>query len=147
MLGPLALAASGMEFTPLSSADDLKTSDLGDAIRNICNSTLTLLYTSALLIWGLLVNRRRAWRTDGGTAAFGGGSVGLALINTTISFVEIKYDRVWWLPNVCWTLTIWQSWLGFWWWVGSGEYLEVHTLAACEFSPSETDVDDFLPRY
>lgn len=120
MLGPLALAASGMEFTALSSSDDVKTSDLGDAIRNICNSTLTLLYTSALLIWGLLVNRRRAWRTDGGTAAFGGGSVGLAIINTAISFVEIAFDRVWWLPDMCWTLTIWQSWLGFWWWVGSG---------------------------
>ncbi|PWN91815.1 hypothetical protein FA10DRAFT_274617 [Acaromyces ingoldii] len=120
MLGPLALVASGMEFTALSSDDDVKTSDLGDAIRNICNSTLFLLYTSALLIWGLFVNRRRAWRTDGGTAAFGGGSVGLAFINTSISFVEIAFDRLWWLPSICWTLTIWQSWLGFWWWVGSG---------------------------
>lgn len=120
MLGPLALAASGMEFTALSSYTDLKTSDLGDSIRNICNSTLTLLYTVALLIWGLAVNRQRAWRTDGGTASFGAGSVGLALINTAISFVEIAYDRLWWLPDICWTLTIWQSWLGFWWWVGAG---------------------------
>lgn len=120
MLGPLALINSGMEFTALADDDDLKTNDLGDAIRNICNSTLTLLYTAALLIWGLIVNRRRAWRGSGGTAAFGGGSVGLALINTAISFTEIKYDRLWWLPNVCWTLTIWQSWLGFWWWVSSG---------------------------
>lgn len=120
MLGPLALAASGMEFTALSSDDDVKTSDLGDAIRNICNSTLFLLYTSGLLVWGLLVNRRRAWRTDGGTAAFGGGSVGLAFINTTVSFVEIAFDRLWWLPDILWTLTLWQSWLGFWWWVGSG---------------------------
>lgn len=120
MLGPLALAASGMEFTALSSDDDVKTSDLGDAIRNICNSTLFLLYTSGLLIWGLLVNRRRAWRTDGGTAAFGGGSVGLAFLNTTVSFVEIAFDRLWWLPDILWTLTLWQSWLGFWWWVGSG---------------------------
>ncbi len=120
MLGPLALINSGMEFTGLADDSDLKTNDLGDAIRNICNSTLTLLYTTALLIWGLLVNRRRAWRAGGGTAAFGGGSVGLALINTAISFTEIKYDRLWWLPNVCWTLTIWQSWLGFWWWVSSG---------------------------
>jgi hypothetical protein len=120
MLGPLALVASGMEFTALSSDDDVKTSDLGDAIRNICNSTLFLLYTSGLLLWGLLVNRRRAWRTDGGTAAFGGGSVGLAFINTMVSFVEIAFDRLWWLPDILWTLTLWQSWLGFWWWVGSG---------------------------
>lgn len=120
MLGPLALAASGMEFTTLSSDDDVKTSDLGDSIRNICNSTLFLLYTSGLLIWGVLVNRRRAWRTDGGTAIFGGGSVGLAAINTMVSFVEIAFDRLWWLPDICWTLTVWQSWLGFWWWVGSG---------------------------
>ncbi|GAC95600.1 hypothetical protein PHSY_003176 [Pseudozyma hubeiensis SY62] len=120
MLGPMAIINSGMEFTGLADDADAKTNDLGDAIRNICNSTLTLLYTTALLIWGLLVNRRRAWRAGGGTAAFGGGSVGLALINTAISFTEIKYDRLWWLPNVCWTLTIWQSWLGFWWWVSSG---------------------------
>uniref|UniRef100_V5F0R6 Uncharacterized protein n=2 Tax=Kalmanozyma brasiliensis (strain GHG001) TaxID=1365824 RepID=V5F0R6_KALBG len=120
MLGPLAIINSGMEFTGLADDSDAKTNDLGDAIRNICNSTLTLLYTTALLIWGLFVNRQRAWRAGGGTAAFGGGSVGLALINTAISFTEIKYDRLWWLPNVCWTLTIWQSWLGFWWWVSSG---------------------------
>ncbi|CAO1631754.1 unnamed protein product [Parajaminaea phylloscopi] len=120
MLGPLALAAAGMEFTWLSPADDVKTSDLGDAIRNICNSTLTLLYTCALMIWGGFVNRRRAWRGDGGTAAFGAGSMGLAVINTAMSFVQIRYDRLWWLPDICWTLTIWQSWLGFWWWVGAG---------------------------
>lgn len=120
MLGPLALAAAGMEFTWLSPEEDVKTSDLGDAIRNICNSTLTLLYTCALLIWGGFVNRRRAWRGDGGTAAFGGGAMGLAVINTAMSFVQIRYDRLWWLPDICWTLTIWQSWLGFWWWVGAG---------------------------
>ena len=120
MLGPLALVSSAMQFTNLSDDSDYKTSDLGDAIRNICNSTLTLLYMSALFIWGFLVNRRRAWRTDGGTALFGGGAVSLALLNTVISFVEIKFDRLWWLPDIGWTLTIWQSWLGFWWWVGSG---------------------------
>ncbi|KDN45229.1 hypothetical protein K437DRAFT_274292 [Tilletiaria anomala UBC 951] len=120
MLGPLALASAGMLFTSLSPDSDYKTTDLGDAIRNICNSTLTLLYFCALLIWGLLVNRRRAWRTDGGTAAFGGGAVGLAFLNTVISFVEIAYDRLWWLQDIGWTLTVWQSWLGFWWWVGSG---------------------------
>lgn len=120
MLGPLALVASAMQFTNLSDDADYKTSDLGDAIRNICNSTLTLLYMSALFIWGFLVNRRRAWRTDGGTALFGVGAVSLGLLNTIISFVEIKFDRLWWLPDIGWTLTIWQSWLGFWWWVGSG---------------------------
>ena len=120
MLGPLALGSAGMLFTALAADADYKTSDLGDAIRNICNSTLTLLYMCALMIWGLLVNRRRAWRTDGGTAAFGGGAMGLAFLNTIISFIEIGYDRLWWLPGVGATLTIWQSWLGFWWWVGSG---------------------------
>lgn len=120
MLGPLALVASGMEFTALAPDDDYKTSDLGDSIRNICNSALFMLYTSALIIWGTFINRRRAWRTDGGTAAFGGGSVGLAVVTMTISFIEIAYDRLWWLPDLCWTLTIWQSWLGFWWWVGAG---------------------------
>lgn len=120
MLGPLALVAAGMEFTWLSPEDDVKTSDLGDAINNICNSTLTLLYSCGLLTWGGLVNRRRAWRADGGTAAFGGGAMGLAAMNVVMSFVQIRYDRLWWLPDICWTLTIWQSWLGFWWWVGSG---------------------------
>lgn len=120
MLGPLAVIAAGMEFTELSPMDDVKTSDLGDAIRNICNSTLTLLYSCALLIWGGFVNRRRAWRFDGGTASFGGGAMGLAVMNTVMSFVQIRYDRLWWLPDICWTLTLWQSWLGFWWWVGAG---------------------------
>lgn len=120
MLGPLAVIAAGMEFTELSPMDDVKTSDLGDAIRNICNSTLTLLYSCALLIWGGFVNRRRAWRCDGGTASFGGGAMGLAIMNTVMSFVQIRYDRLWWLPDICWTLTLWQSWLGFWWWVGAG---------------------------
>ncbi|MCO5594509.1 hypothetical protein L7F22_048541 [Adiantum nelumboides] len=93
MLGPLALAASGMEFTALSSYTDLKTSDLGDSIRNICNSTLTLLYTVALLIWGLAVNRQRAWRTDGGTASFGAGSVGIGEVEDRAERVAKKRKR------------------------------------------------------
>lgn len=46
--------------------------------------------------------------------------MGLAVMNTAMSFVQIRYDRLWWLPDICWTLTIWQSWLGFWWWCGAG---------------------------
>lgn len=120
MLGPLAVCSAALLFSDLAPFDNAKAIDLSDAFRNICNSTLYLLYLCALLIWGLLVNRRRAWRTDGGTAIFGMGASGLAFVTSMLSFLSIKWDRLWWLPQIGFTLTAWQSWLGFWWWVGAG---------------------------
>lgn len=49
--------------------------DIVDAARNICNLTLSLLFTLSLAVWGFLVNRQSAWRTDGGTAIFGAGAL------------------------------------------------------------------------
>jgi hypothetical protein len=74
----------------------------------------------ALFIWGFLVNRKRAWRTDGGTGAFGAGAMSLAITSTAVNFVEVREDNLSWLQNLTWALVLWQSWLGFWWWVGSG---------------------------
>lgn len=94
--------------------------DLGDAIRNTANSSLTLLYTFALFIWGFSLNRSRAWRTDGGTATFGILALMLGVLGTAVNFVEIREDRMRWLPGVVTCVLLWQSWVGFWWWVGAG---------------------------
>jgi len=120
MLGPLVLIMAGMSFGDLASDDDLKTLDLSDAFMNICDSSLALLYMAALLIWGALVNWRRAWRGDGSTAAFGTIAVVVAVLKTVISFVHIGYDRVYWMRDLSAIFTVWQSWLGFWWWVSAG---------------------------
>lgn len=120
MLGPLALVQAGMFFTSLADQRNVKVLDLGDAIQNICESTLALLYTIALVVWGTIVNWRRAWRTDGATAMFGAAALFLALVKTVISFVHIVYDRTYWIQLISWALTVWQSWLGFWWWVSAG---------------------------
>lgn len=93
---------------------------MGDAIRNTANSTLTLLYTAGLILWGGAVNRQRAWDWDGGTAGFGIMAILLAILGTSTNFVEVKEDRLHWLPWIVWTTLLWQSWTGFWWWVGAG---------------------------
>ncbi|GAA5918116.1 hypothetical protein JCM6882_006349 [Rhodosporidiobolus microsporus] len=118
LLGPLALATAGLYFTALSP--HAAVNDLGDAIRNTANSSLTLLYTFALFIWGLTLNRSRAWRTDGGTAAFGILALILGVLGTAVNFVEIREERMRWLPGVVTCILLWQSWVGFWWWVGAG---------------------------
>jgi hypothetical protein len=52
--------------------------------------------------------------------AFGAGATILAIVSTAINFVEVKEDTINWLQNLLWAIVLWQSWLGFWWWVGSG---------------------------
>jgi hypothetical protein len=74
----------------------------------------------ALVIWGFFVNRRRAWRTDGGTAAFGFGAMVLAAISTSGNFVAVAEDGIDWLQHLLFAAILWQTWLGWWWWVGSG---------------------------
>lgn len=110
--------ASFLNFTALSTVPAVN--DLGDAIRNTANSTLTLLYTLAIMIWGFTLNRTRAWRTDGGTAAFGALALVLGVSGTAVNFLEVKEDRMRWLPGVVECVLLWQSWMGFWWWVGAG---------------------------
>lgn len=118
LLGPLALATAALYFTALSPSAAVN--DLGDAIRNTANSSLTLLYTMALFIWGLTINRSRAWRAEGGTAGFGALALVLGVLGTAVNFVEIKEERMRWLPGVVTCILLWQSWVGFWWWVGAG---------------------------
>ena len=91
------------------------------AVRNVCNATLSLLFTSSLFIWGLLVNRKQAWRTDGGTAIFGVAALSLALVSTALNFLYVhKENEFVWLPGLMWAVVLWQSFLGWWWWVGAG---------------------------
>lgn len=120
LLGPLAIASSGMVFTSMNSDPEVR--DLGDAVRNVCNSALSLLFTAALLAWGFVIHRTPAWRTDGGTAAFGIGAIILAVLSTISNFVQIFLSRrIHWLLSLTWAVVLWQSFLGWWWWVGSGE--------------------------
>lgn len=118
LLGPLAFASSALTFTHLST--HRTTIDLGDAIRNIFDSTLLLMFSISVIIWGFLVNRNRAWQLDGGTALFGAGAIALAVCSTGGNFVKIREDGIYFLQNMLWAIVLWQSWLGFWWWVGSG---------------------------
>ncbi|TIC09549.1 hypothetical protein E3Q15_03325 [Wallemia mellicola] len=118
LLGPLAVVGAALTFCDLSSSEE--TIKTAESIKNVCNSTLTLLFTAGLIIWGGIINRRRAWRTDGGTAAFGVSAIALAVIGTSVNFLLIKEDEVPWLQSVEWAIVMWQSWLGFWWWVGAG---------------------------
>ena len=120
LLGPFVLIETGLFFVDLVPPDHVKVLDLSDAMMNICDSSLALLYMSGLLVWGGLVNWRRAWRADGSTAAFGVAALLVALCKTVVSFVHIGYDRVYWLRLMTATFTNWQNWLGFWWWVSAG---------------------------
>jgi len=119
LLGPLAVVAAIMQLLPIHS--DPRVVDWADAVQNVCNATLSLLFTLSLVIWGFFVKRDQAWRTDGGTAAFGAGAIFFALASTVLTFVYIpskqQYD---WLPGLIWAVIMWQSFLGWWWWVGSG---------------------------
>ena len=101
--------------------DDAKVANVASAVQNICNATLSLLFTSALILWGCVINRRDAWRTDGGTAAFGAGAITTALISTALTFLYIpSRDQYAWMPGLMWAVILWQSFLGWWWWVGAG---------------------------
>ncbi|KAI0741047.1 hypothetical protein C8Q76DRAFT_709917 [Earliella scabrosa] len=119
LLGPLAIVSSVMHV--LRIHDDGKIVKVAAAVQNICNATLSLLFTAALFLWGCLVNRRDAWRTDGGTAAFGVGALTLALVSTALTFLYIpSRDQYPWMPGLMWAVILWQSFLGWWWWVGAG---------------------------
>ena len=119
LLGPLAVVSAIMQLLPIHSND--RVVYWADAVQNVCNATLSLLFTLSLIIWGCFVKHNQAWRTDGGTAAFGAGAMFLALASTVLTFVYIpskeQYD---WLPGLIWAVIMWQSFLGWWWWVGSG---------------------------
>ncbi|KAI0057788.1 hypothetical protein BV25DRAFT_1830702 [Artomyces pyxidatus] len=119
LLGPLAIVAAIMQLIPIQSNDNVES--IADAVRNICAAALSVLFTLALLIWGTLVNRKQAWRTDGGTAAFGVGALLLAFVSTALTFAYIPTkDQYDWVPPLTGAIMLWQSFLGWWWWVGAG---------------------------
>lgn len=108
-----------MQLLPLIGGTHIQ--PIAEDTKNVCNAALSLLFTLALIIWGFVFNRRRAWRTDGGTAAFGVGAIILAMISTTLNFMYIpKQDQYAWMPKLTWSVVLWQSFLGWWWWAGSG---------------------------
>lgn len=111
-----------MQLVPLGDPTiDGPLTSIATAVQNVCNATLSLLFTGSLFIWGFLVNRKSAWRTDGGTAAFGVGAMVLAVGSTTITFIYIpSKDHYDWMPGLMWSVILWQSFLGWWWWVGAG---------------------------
>lgn len=107
--------------TPNDPTASGQLTSIASAVQNVCNATLSLLFTISLFIWGCFVNRKQAWRTDGGTAAFGIGALMLALVSTVITFIYIpSKDHYSWMPGLMWAVILWQSFLGWWWWVGSG---------------------------
>lgn len=108
-----------MQLLPLVNNSAIVTG--ANAIRNVCNATLALLFTLGMIFWGTIVNRKAAWRTDGGTMAFGISSIGLAIVSTALNFFYIPSDEDYeWLPGLTWAVVLWQSFLGWWWWVGAG---------------------------
>lgn len=119
LLGPLAIVAAVMQLLPIN--DSASANLVASAVKNVCNATLSLLFTASLFIWGFLVNRKQAWRTDGGTAAFGCAALSLAVVSTALNFLYVPREEEYvWLPSLMWAVILWQSFLGWWWWVGAG---------------------------
>ncbi|KAH9944796.1 hypothetical protein B0H21DRAFT_877490 [Amylocystis lapponica] len=131
LLGPLALLSAVMQLMRVHASTNL--TSVASAVQNVCNATLSLLFTMALFLWGFCINRTQAWRTDGGTAAFGAGALMLAPMSTAIAFVYIPHRNQYpWMQQLMWAVILWQSFLGWWWWVGAGMGVG--------------EVDDFLRR-
>ncbi|KZT01438.1 uncharacterized protein LAESUDRAFT_731139 [Laetiporus sulphureus 93-53] len=119
LLFPLSVISAAMQMLRIRQEPHIER--LAVYVQNICNAALSLLFTVSLLGWGLLLNRKNAWRTDGGTAAFGAGALLLAPMSTVISLVYIaKGDQLSWMKPLMWSVILWQSFLGWWWWVGAG---------------------------
>ncbi|KAH0829103.1 hypothetical protein J3R83DRAFT_2569 [Lanmaoa asiatica] len=119
LVGPLAIISAVMQLLPVICGTSV--ASIAEDTRNVCNAALSLIFTCFLITWGFFVNRRQAWRTDGGTAAFGAGAIILAFISTSLNFVYIpRQDQYPWMPKLMWAVTLWQSFLGWWWWVGAG---------------------------
>ncbi|KAF5321259.1 hypothetical protein D9619_001660 [Psilocybe cf. subviscida] len=119
LLGPLAVVAAIMQLLSMSTSETVNRLSLD--IRNVCNASLSLLFTLALFIWGVFVNRKQAWRTDGGTAVFGAAALSLAVISTALNVLYVHKEQEFaWLPGLMWAVVLWQSFLGWWWWVGAG---------------------------
>ncbi|KAI9508413.1 hypothetical protein F5148DRAFT_1355687 [Russula earlei] len=119
LLGPLSIMAALTQFAPLHP--NLSFISTTSDARNVCNATLMILFTISLSIWGFIVNRKQAWRTDGGTAAFGVGAILLAFASTGLTILYIpSQNQFEWIPGLTSAIVLWQSFFGWWWWVGAG---------------------------
>jgi len=119
LLGPLAVVAALTQFAPLHPS--VRFVSTANAVRNVCNATLTILFAIFLAIWGFVVNRKYAWRTDGGTAIFGAGAIVLSIASTALTIAYIpSRDQFEWVPGLTGAIVLWQTFLGWWWWVGAG---------------------------
>ncbi|KAJ3835187.1 hypothetical protein F5878DRAFT_664088 [Lentinula raphanica] len=140
LLGPLAILAAIMQLIPIQPNTNLIA--IANNIRNVCNATLSLLFTASLFIWGLLVNRSQAWRTDGGTAVFGASALTLAMVSTALNFLYVpKNEEYVWLPGLIWAVIFWQSFLGWWWWVGAGSGQSTEDVVEQVFKRGERFAD------
>jgi len=120
LLGPLAITSAVMQLLRIQTEHKEMTYAIS-AVQNICNAALSLLFTVSLFLWGVFVNRKNAWRMDGGTAAFGVGALTLAPMSSAIAFLYVPTkDQYTWMPPLMWSIILWQSFLGWWWWVGAG---------------------------
>jgi hypothetical protein len=138
LLGPLAIVSATMQLLPIFHLSN-KVASLSSAVSNVCNATLSLLFAASLFIWGFLVNRCQAWRTDGGTAVFGAAALALAFVSTALNFLYVpRQEEYVWLPGLLWAVVLWQSFMGWWWWVGAGSRgLDKETMEEIERSEQE----------
>ncbi|TFK49595.1 hypothetical protein OE88DRAFT_1726826 [Heliocybe sulcata] len=119
LLIPLAVLHGIVQVLPIW--DNATVISMAHYVSNICSATLSLLFTLLLIIWAFFVNRKQAWRTEGGTAAFGVAAMSLSVLTTVLSFVYIPdKDQYEWYPELVHAMMMWQSYLGWWWWVGTG---------------------------
>ncbi|KZT29604.1 hypothetical protein NEOLEDRAFT_1127313 [Neolentinus lepideus HHB14362 ss-1] len=119
MLVPLAVLHAVVQVLPIWSNPTVIA--LAPYVSSICSATLSLLFTFLLIIWAFFVNRKQAWRTEGGTAAFGVAAMALSILMTVLAFVYIPHkDQYEWYPELLHAVMMWQSYVGWWWWVGAG---------------------------
>ncbi|WFD00998.1 hypothetical protein MYAM1_003758 [Malassezia yamatoensis] len=119
LLAPIVLTQFALFYLHLRLHDQFVQTAY-NSVQDICESSLSLLYTFALIFWSTLLNRRNAWRTEGSAIVFGIATILVSVGKTITSFVLIRFQRTYWILLISWALTIWQSWLGFWWWVSTG---------------------------
>jgi hypothetical protein len=135
-----------MQLVPIKGNDQQTV--LASAIRNVCNATLSLLFMSFLLIWGFVISRGRAWRTDGGTAAFGISALALSLLSTGLTILHVRKEEEYlWIPCLMWSVLLWQIFFGWWWWIGAGGGSSSMLLASENIvhdAPKEVQKSDFV---
>lgn len=117
LLGFMATVVLVMFYSPLVVPIG---QSIAAGIQGIFECALSILYLFGFLAWSLSINRSRAWQVEGGAIPFGIATLFLALAKTAMNLFHFAYEGSYWILLIAWALTIWQSWLGFWWWVNAG---------------------------